>query len=77
VTPEELLSIVAVLRGAFRDTYAQYIERARSFPTPPQIGEQWPRDGNYLPSAEVFAQEHARLASTTTLAGLLAMTGTP
>lgn len=77
VTPEELLEIVAVLRGAFRDTYAQYLEQTRSFAEPPEIGEQWPRDGYHLPSADVFAQEHARLASTTTLAGLLAITGAP
>lgn len=77
VTPEELLTIVAVLRGAFRDSYAAYLEQIASLGAPPAIGETWPRDGYALPSAEVFAQEHARLASSDTLAGLLAMTGAP
>lgn len=77
VTPEELLTIVAVLRGAFRDSYAAYLEQIAAIETPPAIGETWPRDGYALPSVEVFAQEHARLASSDTLAGLLAMTGAP
>jgi hypothetical protein len=77
VTPEELLTIVAVLRAAFRDSYAAYLDRARGFGEPPEIGERWPRDGYALPSADVFAAEHARLASERTLAGLLALTGVP
>jgi adenylate cyclase len=77
VTPEELLQIVATLRGALADTYADYVARARSFATPPEIGDRWPRDGHYLPSPEVFAAEHARLASSATLADLLRTVGAP
>lgn len=77
VTPEELLTIVAVLRGAFADTYAAYLEQTRSFAEPPPVGNSWPRDAYALPSVEVFAAEHARLASTNTLASLLAVAGAP
>ncbi|HET6585168.1 MAG TPA: DUF3365 domain-containing protein [Nannocystaceae bacterium] len=77
VTPEELLALVAALRGAVRDSYAEYVERARAFPDAPEIGERWPRDGHALPTPESFAREHARLASTDTLTGLLAITGVP
>lgn len=77
VTPEELLQILATLRGAVADTYAGYVARAQSFETPPTIGDRWPREGRYLPSPEVFAAEHARLASSATLADLLRTVGAP
>jgi adenylate cyclase len=77
VTPEELLQILAALRGAVRETYAGYVAHARSFADPPIIGDKWPRDGRYLPSPEAFASEHARLASSDTLAGLLRTSGAP
>jgi len=77
VTPEELLQILAALRGAVRETYAEYVEHARAFADPPAIGDKWPRDGRYLPSPDVFASEHARLAASDTLAGLLRTVGAP
>jgi hypothetical protein len=77
VTPEELLQILAALRGAVRETYAEYVAHVRSFDDPPVIGDKWPRDGRFLPSPEAFANEHARLASSDTLAGLLRTAGAP
>ena len=77
VTPEELLQILAAVRGAVRGTYAAYVEHASTFSDPPIIGDKWPRDGRYLPTPDAFASEHARLASSETLAGLLRTAGAP
>ncbi len=71
VPPEELLAIVAAVRNGFRDAYGAYVERARSFAGPPEIGEKWPEDGYYLPSVEVFLAEFARRSSSSTLDRLI------
>ncbi len=38
-----------------------------TFANPPEIGAQWPRDGYYLPSAEVVLKEFAQQASARTV----------
>lgn len=57
VSLEELISVIIVLHRGFHDAYAAYLEKAKTFVHPPVIGERWPRDGYFLPSAEVFMQE--------------------
>lgn len=77
VTPEELVQILAALRGALHEAYAQYVDHLSELPDPPAIGDRWPREGYFLPSPEAFADEHARLASSATLATLLRTAGAP
>jgi hypothetical protein len=55
------------VRQGFRDGYSAYIEKVASFDNPPVIGEQWPRDGYYLPSVDVFMAEFAHRASANSL----------
>ena len=64
VTADELAAILIALRGAIKDAYAAYIEKAANFSEPPKIGEKWPRDGYYLPSVDVFMQNVGRLIPT-------------
>lgn len=72
VSHAEYLRIVAAVRVAIRSAYQEYLEEAASFAKPPVVGERWPADGYYLPSADVFMAEVARRASAATVDRLLA-----
>lgn len=64
VTMDEFLDIMAAVRQGFSDAYNEYLTEIESFDDPPEIGENWPRDGYYVPSAEVFMSEFASMASS-------------
>lgn len=57
VSLEELVTTIMVLHQGFFDAYGAYLEKAKTFANPPVIGEHWPSEGYFLPSAEVFMQE--------------------
>lgn len=67
----EMLAALAALRGAFAGTYQAYLEKVAVSSDPPQIGSRWPRDGYYLPAADVFMAELARRISASSLHSLL------
>ncbi|NVB81955.1 MAG: DUF4115 domain-containing protein [Kofleriaceae bacterium] len=71
VTTERAIELVRALRTSIRRAYGTYLEKVATFPTPPQIGTAWPRDGFSLPSEDVFMRELARRSSTATLLSLL------
>ncbi|HTU62401.1 MAG TPA: hypothetical protein VMF89_28270 [Polyangiales bacterium] len=71
VSLQELLSVLAALRNGFRDAYDAYLGKARSFKNPPEIGNQWPANGYYLPTSATFMQEVERRTSGPTLKRLL------
>lgn len=75
VNHEEALRILAALRQGFADAYVAYIEKARTFASPPVIGEQWPRDGYFLPAPDVFLAEFERRASGASIGTLLVAIG--
>lgn len=71
VTTAEALTLVAALRAAFCDAYAEYLSAAENFGAPPAVGSEWPADAFALPSAEVFLAEAERRMSAGTLRRLL------
>ena len=71
ISVERAVALIGALRASVRAAYASYLEKAATFPQPPSIGSQWPRDGYYLPSADVFMAELARRTSSATMQGLL------
>lgn len=71
VTPGELIETLAAAREAFQTAYQAYLDKVATFDNPPLIGEKWPRDGYYLPSAEVFMQAVDRRVAGAKLAGLM------
>jgi adenylate cyclase len=75
VTPEEMVQIIAVLRAGFAKAYEAYLTKAASFNKQPEVGERWPRDGYFVPSAEVFMREFERRASPETMTRLLQAVG--
>ncbi|MET0591827.1 MAG: DUF3365 domain-containing protein, partial [Polyangiaceae bacterium] len=46
----EALEVVAALRHAFRDAYARYVDKAKTFSLPPEIGKKWPSQCYCLPT---------------------------
>jgi hypothetical protein len=71
VTVDRAMELVRALRKSIRETYASYLAKAATFPSPPAIGTQWPRDGYALPSEEEFMRELGRRTSSATLLSLL------
>lgn len=66
VSMTEALDILAALENAFRDAYKGYLFKLETFENPPTVGEQWPVDGYYVPSADEFmAQAKQHYASKT------------
>jgi hypothetical protein len=54
LTAEEMLGVLAALRSSIRSAYQAYLDKVVTFGKPPEIGTRWPREGYYLPSADVF-----------------------
>ncbi len=71
VSINEALDVLAALRRSFHEAYNAYIEKAKTFSNPPSIGEQWPTNGYYLPSPEVFMREVEQRTSPASLHLLL------
>jgi len=71
VSVSETLEVLAALRNAFGDAYASYIEKAKTFALPPEIGKKWPSQCYCLPTPETFMQEAERRISKPTLDHLL------
>ena len=68
---EEVKAILLAYRMGAVSTYNKYLKKAQSFPEVPEIGSKWPSKGYYLPTAEVFIDSVAELASVKTLNSLL------
>ena len=71
VNAERAVEMIAGLRASIRAAYVTYLDKVATFPKRPAIGERWPKDGFYLPTADAFMRELARRTSTSTLQGLL------
>jgi hypothetical protein len=71
VSVSEALEVIAALRNGFRDAYAHYIDKTRSFSSPPEVGKKWPSQCYCLPTPETFMQAAERRASKPTLDRLL------
>ena len=72
VTLDEITKTVAVLRASFKKVYAGYLLKTQGFDSPPEVGDKWPGEGNYLPSVEVFFAVYDTQASEQTMRLLLA-----
>lgn len=71
VSAATALMLVGVLRQSIREAYQHYLDKAATFTEPPPIGERWPADGYFLPSADVFLSRVEQTASANTLNLLL------
>lgn len=67
VSEAEYLRIISAVRAGFRDAYGEYLKEVATFRQPPVVGERWPADGFYVPSADAFMAEFARRSSAATV----------
>nr|VFK49289.1 MAG: Protein of unknown function (DUF3365) [Candidatus Kentron sp. TC] len=70
VSLERLLRMIAAYRRSAREAYTQLVEKVNTFENPPVIGENWPRQGYYLPSVDEFMGRIASRNSERTIATL-------
>ena len=75
LTYEEVVEIVGAYRKGAIATYNKYLDKMSGFKTEaiPEIGDKWPSEGFYLPTAEVFMDSVGKLASAETMVGILKM----
>jgi len=66
----EFFDLSQSLRKGFKDAYDTYLEKISRMENPPEIGDNWPKDGYYLPSSEKFMDEIERRCAENTLAAL-------
>jgi hypothetical protein len=71
VSVTEALEVITALRNGFRDAYAHYIEKTKTFSSPPEVGKKWPSQCYCLPTPETFMQAAERRTSQPTLDRLL------
>jgi hypothetical protein len=71
VSVPEALEVIATLRHGFRDAYARYVEKAKTFSSRPEVGNKWPSQCYCLPAPETFMQAAELRISKPTLDRLL------
>lgn len=71
MTAEQMIGVLAALRTSIRGAYQSYLDKVATFGKPPEIGERWPRDGYYLPSADVFMSALSDSTASASLDALL------
>ncbi|KPJ95508.1 MAG: hypothetical protein AMJ53_02585, partial [Gammaproteobacteria bacterium SG8_11] len=71
ITVDAFLQMLTVLRQGFRVAYEQFLGEIEKMPVPPKIGDHWPREGYYVPSADQFMQEVRNRSSVSTLNRLM------
>lgn len=74
VSTDEMLILINALHESIAQVYQGYLDKTATFKNPPQIGTQWPKDGYYLPSLEVFMKEVKSRTAQTTLEAILDVT---
>ena len=71
VTRDEAIEVIVALRGAFEKAYISFLDKSKTYLKPPEIGNKWPDDGYFIPSAAEFITRFEHTASTDTLRYLL------
>lgn len=73
VTFEELSAMIKAYHDGVVFTFNEFLEEAKAFKTKdvPEIGETWPTDGYFLPTAEEFLDSVKTLSSKATLSAML------
>jgi adenylate cyclase len=71
VSVERAVELIGALRASIRAAYERYLEKAATLPRAPVIGQKWPRDGYFLPTADAFMAELARRSAPITMQGLI------
>lgn len=74
LTYKETVDVLNSYAKGTVDIYMEYLDEIKAFKDSekPTIGDKWPAEGNYLPTAEVFLDSVRKLASYETMKQLVA-----
>ncbi|NMH88763.1 c-type heme family protein [Flavivirga algicola] len=74
LTYKETVAVLNAYAKGTVDIYVQYLDEIKAFEASekPEIGDKWPAEGNYLPTAEVFLDSVKKLSSYETMKHLVA-----
>lgn len=75
ISMAQALELIGALRRSVREAYVHYLEKVATFADPPRVGDQWPAEGYFLPSADIFMAEVEERTSAQTLRLLLEAQG--
>ena len=68
---KDALNVLAELRNGFKFSYQYFLKEAKEMKKTYLIGDKWPREGDFVPSAEEFMNEFSKRASYITLNKIL------
>jgi len=71
VSLEEVIKAASAIRRGIAVAYTKYLDKCKTFQSPPDIGDKWPEQGYYLPSSQVFLAVYEKEASLQTMNILL------
>ncbi len=71
ISMAEAMERIGALRRRVREAYVHYPEKVATFADPPPVGDLWPAEDYFLPSADVFMAEVEERTSAQTLRLLL------
>lgn len=73
LTYKETVAVLNAYAKGTVDIYMEYLDEISEFKTSekPEIGNKWPEEGNYLPTAEVFLDSVKKLSSYETMKHLM------
>lgn len=71
ISLSDALTLLYELRRGFQFSYQYFLDEVKQMPGAYVIGEKWPRDGRFVPNAEVFMQEVSKQASYASLNKLM------
>lgn len=74
LTYKETIAVLNSYAKGTVDIYMEYLDEIKAFKDSekPEIGDKWPEEGNYLPTAEVFLDSVKKLSSYETMKHLVA-----
>ncbi|WP_136481296.1 c-type heme family protein [Cognatitamlana onchidii] len=75
LTYKETVAVLNSYAKGTVDIYMEYLDEIENFKDSekPEIGDKWPAEGNYLPTAEVFLDSVKKLSSYETMKHLVAI----
>ncbi len=71
LSAREALDLVEAFREAAGSVWEDYLDKVAHLADPPAVGQQWPKEGYYLPTREAFVEECAMRSGARTLRHLL------
>lgn len=73
---KETVAVLSAYAKGTVDIYVEYLDEIEAFKESdkPEIGDKWPAEGNYLPTAEVFLDSVKKLSSYETMKHLVVAT---